>query len=152
MNTKSFTTTITVDKSPEEVFAAINNVRAWWSGEFEGTADKLGDEFTYQYKDLHKSTQKVTEFIPGKKVVWHVLDANISFTKNHEEWKGTNIVFEISEKDGQTVLTFTHVGLNPEFECYEACSSGWSSLINENLKKLIETGNTQDDAFAKLGV
>jgi len=35
---------------------------------FEGYTEKLGDEFTYQYKDVHCSKQKLTEVIPGKKV------------------------------------------------------------------------------------
>jgi hypothetical protein len=46
MNDQNFTTPFSVDQTPEEAFAAINNVRKWWSGGIEGSTDKLGDEFT----------------------------------------------------------------------------------------------------------
>src|ERR1022692_1654927 len=55
-----------------------------------------------------KSTQQVTEFVPGKKVVWHVTDAELTFVKDKTEWIGTDIVFEIARKDGKTELRFTH--------------------------------------------
>jgi hypothetical protein len=51
MKKRSFTTTISVDQTPNEAFAAVNNVRGWWSGEIEDATDKLGAEFTYRYKD-----------------------------------------------------------------------------------------------------
>ena len=64
MTKQKFTTTISVDQSPEEVFTAINNVRGWWSGEIEGDTGKPGGEFTYRYQDVHRSRQKITEVIP----------------------------------------------------------------------------------------
>jgi uncharacterized protein YndB with AHSA1/START domain len=148
MKQQNFTASITVDQTPEEVFKAINNVRGWWSGEIEGETDKLGGEFTYRYKDMHRSRQKITEFIPGKRIVWHVTDAELGFAKNKTEWKGTDIIFEIARKGGKTELQFTHAGLIPAFECYGGCSGAWGALVETNLRKLIATGRNQPDLFA----
>lgn len=140
MSDLSFTTTFTVDQSPEEAFAAINNVRGWWSGEIEGSTDKLNAEFTYRYKDVHYSRQRITEFTPGKKVVWLVLDAYLDFTEDKSEWKGTKISFEVSDKGDKTEVRFTHVGLVPQYECFDMCSNAWGSYVNGSLRSLIATG------------
>jgi hypothetical protein len=140
MSDQNYMTSFTVDQSPEEVFAAVNNVRGWWSEEIEGSIDKLGAEFEFHYQDLHRSTQKITEWVPGKKVVWHVLDSQLNFVKDKAEWKGTDIVFEITKKDDRTELRFTHVGLVPAFECYGACSDAWGFHINHSLFVLITKG------------
>ena len=63
--------------------------------------------------------------------------------KDESEWKGTNIVFEISKKGDKTELRFTHKGLAPAFECYDSCSSAWGMLVNGNLRRLIATGKPQ---------
>jgi len=137
---KGFTTSFTVDQSPQEVFDAVNDVRGWWSGEIEGSTDKLGAEFSYRYKGLHRSAQKITELVPGKKVVWHVTEARLNFVKDKTEWNGTDIVFEIARKGGKTELRFTHVGLVPAFQCYGNCSGAWGFYINDSLRSLITTG------------
>lgn len=143
-----FTTTISVDQTPEQAFAAINNVRGWWSGEIEGETGELGAEFMYRYEEVHRSRQKITEFIPGKKVVWQVLASQLSFVKEQSEWTGTEIVFEISKKEGKTEVRFTHSGLVSKYECYDSCSNAWGTLVNSNLRGLIATGERQPDAFA----
>jgi hypothetical protein len=66
MKDQNYSINFTVDQTPEGAFAAIINPRAWWTGEFDGNSDKLGAEFTYEYKPHHFSKQRVTEFIPGK--------------------------------------------------------------------------------------
>ncbi len=140
MNDQNYTTTFTVDQTPEEAFAAINNVRGWWSEEIEGSTDKLGDEFTYRYKDVHYCKMKLTEVIPGKKVVWLVLDNYFNFTEDKSEWKGTEITFEVSEKGNKTEIRFAHLGLVPEYECFDVCSNSWGFYINGSLRSLITTG------------
>ncbi|MFP9137558.1 SRPBCC family protein [Devosia sp. XGJD_8] len=140
MTTPSYTTTFTVNRSPEAAFAAIINPRAWWSGAFEGDSTELGDVFTYRYQDLHYSRQEVTELVPGRRVAWQVLDADLSFLKDRTEWTGTTIAFDIVHTGSHTEVTFTHVGLKPEVECYDICTDAWTSLIQGSLKQLIETG------------
>jgi hypothetical protein len=142
MNTagNNFTTAFVVDQSPEEVFAAVTNVRGWWSGNIEGSTDKLGDEFTYRYEDVHYSKHRITELVPGRKVTWRVLDAYLKFTEDPREWTGTEVTFEVTREGNQTQLRFAHLGLVPEVECFEACSSAWSFYVNGSLKRLITTG------------
>ena len=148
MKQQDFTVTFTVDQSPEEVFRAINNVRGWWSGEIEGNTDKVGAEFTYRYKDFHRSRQKITELTPSSRVAWHVTDANLNSFNKKNEWIGTDIIFEIKTKGSQTELHFTHRGLVPAFQCYGDCSGAWGMLVNTNLRNLIMTGKNQPDLFA----
>ncbi len=140
MTSTNFTTAFAVDQSPEEAFDAITNVRGWWSGQIDGVTDKLGAEFTYRYEDVHYSKQEITELVPNKKVVWRVLDAYLDFTEDPAEWKGTEITFEVARKDDQTEVRFTHLGLVPEFECYDSCSTAWGFYINSSLRHLITTG------------
>jgi hypothetical protein len=148
---QDLTLTFTVDQTPEEASAAINNVRGWWSGDIEGSTDKLADVWTYRYKDIHFSKQRITELIPGKKVVWLVVDSFLSFVKDKTEWNGTEIVFEIGTRDGKTEVRFTHAGLVPAFECYGGCSGAWGFYINDSLRSLIATGKGSPTRRSKGG-
>jgi ketosteroid isomerase-like protein len=140
MKNNDFTLTVGVARSPKEVFNAINNVRGWWSEEIQGGTEKLNDEFTYRYKDVHNCKMKLVEVVPEKKVVWHVLDNYFNFTKDKSEWKDTTIIFDIEEEGDQTKLRFTHHGLVPDYECYTACSNGWTEYVQISLFNLITTG------------
>ena len=143
MKKRSFTTTISVDQTPNEAFAAINNVRGWWSGEIEGPTGELGGEFTYRYEDVHYSKQRVTELSAGKRVVWLVLDSYLGFIEDKREWNGTRVTFDIARKGDKTEVRFTHAGLDPAQQCYGACSKAWGSYIQSSLRSLIATGKGQ---------
>lgn len=147
MNDQDFSVAFVVDHTPAQVFDAINNVRAWWSGEIEGDTDHLGAEFTYRYEDMHFSRQRIAELVPGRRVVWHVEEGYLSFVDDKNEWTGTDIVFDITPIAGQTEVRFTHVGLSPQIECFDQCSSAWSALVAGNLRKHISTGVAQPNAF-----
>lgn len=149
MATSDFTTTLLVDETPEVAFKAITNVRGWWSEEIEGNTEKLNDEFTYHYEDVHYCQIKLIEVIPNEKIVWFVKYNYFKFTKDRSEWTGTKMSFEIAKKNGKTEIRVTHHGLVPEFECYDICSNAWTQYIQQSLKNLISTGKGQPNATGK---
>ncbi|AYB33491.1 SRPBCC domain-containing protein [Chryseolinea soli] len=140
MKTQDYTTTITVHATAQEAFKGINNVTKWWTENLEGRSQKLNDEFTVRFGEVHVSTQKLVEVIPDKKVVWLVTYSHLNFIEEKDEWTGTKISFEIFEKDKTTQIRFTHLGLAPEGECFDACSNAWSQYVQQSLASLINTG------------
>jgi uncharacterized protein YndB with AHSA1/START domain len=141
MKNKSYTATIEVDQTPEDVFNRITDVSKWWSKDFEGHSAKLNDEFTILHAGAHYSKQKLFEVIPNKKMVWLVTESHLDWLeKNKGEWTNTKMIFEITSKGDKTVLDFTHEGLVPEKECHSRCAQGWDMVIKEWLFNFITRG------------
>ena len=131
-----FHATIHTKVSAKAAFDKINDVPAWWSKNFQGSAKKLNDIYTIRFGDIWKMF-KVVEFVPNKKAVWEVTDCHMPFLADQQEWKGTKLVWEISEQKDSTQIDFTHAGLTPEIECYALCNKGWTFFIHESLLKLL---------------
>ncbi|PHN02591.1 ATPase [Flavilitoribacter nigricans DSM 23189 = NBRC 102662] len=140
MNDQNYTTSITVDENPGQIYRAINNVRGWWSEEIEGPTDELNKEWFYHYRDIHLCKMKVVEMIPNEKVVWEVIENSFNFVQDQNEWVGNRLIFEISQEGDQTKLNFTQEGLTNFYECYGVCRDGWNNYINNSLYQLITTG------------
>jgi hypothetical protein len=140
MTSSDYTTTLLVGQSPEAVFHAINDIRSWWSEDFEGGSTKLNEEFAVRFGEVHYSRQKLTALIPGKRIVWLVTESHLNFIKNTSEWTGTEISFELSALDDKTQIRFTHRGLEPSIECYGDCSKGWNYYLQQSLLPRINTG------------
>lgn len=140
MKKQDYNVSITVNATAQEAFKSINSVTKWWTEHLEGNSQKLNDEFTVRFGDVHVSTQKLVEVIPDKKVVWLVTKSKLNFVENKHEWTDTKIIFEISNKDNKTKVDFTHVGLVPVVQCYDGCSGAWGEYIKGSLFKLITEG------------
>ena len=140
MKVKDYTATILVNATAQEVFKGINSVSKWWTDDLDGSSQKLNDEFTVRFGDIHVSTQKVIELIPGKKVTWLVTDSNLNFVEDKQTWKNTEIRFELSEQNNKTQINLIHVGLVPELECYHDCEKGWDYYFKGSLFKLLTEG------------
>lgn len=144
MSALDFTRSIVTEASPEAVYAAVGQVSNWWSEMVEGPTKAAGDEFVYRFKDLHYSKQRMTEALPGRRAVWLVTDSCLSFAEHKDEWTGTSLVFDISREGDKTRLHFSHQGLTPDRDCYDACSKGWSHYI-DSLFSLVTTGQGWPD-------
>jgi hypothetical protein len=153
-NTRNLTATLSVDRTPDEVFAAITDVRGWWSENLIGDSAALHDEFVFtddcrypgetarEKTGIRYCRFRLTEVVPGERMVWHVVDSLLTFIDDRDEWTGTDVVFELTATPDGTTLHFTHQGLNDaESECFEACSAGWTYYITTSLPQLI-TGGT----------
>lgn len=143
----SLSYTFTVEQTPEQAFAAITDVRGWWSGTITGPTDVLGATFSYTVPDIHWSEFRITELVPGRRVAWLVTDSFLSFPADKEEWTGTTVVFDITERDGRTEVRFTHEGLRPQDECYDVCSRAWGEYVNGSLRDLIVAGTGRPNSF-----
>jgi hypothetical protein len=136
----NFQTTIWVNASPESAFNRIHEISAWWTENAEGSSRHKEDEFIVRFGDVHFSRQKLDELVPSKKITWLVTESRLNFIKEREEWTGTRIHFDLSERNGGTEIRFTHEGLDPEKECYEACAAAWTGYIRESLFNYLSTG------------
>ncbi|OBG11780.1 hypothetical protein A5765_16925 [Mycolicibacterium celeriflavum] len=140
MSDNSLTIDIVVPNTPEEVFEAVTNVDKWWSEGIDGETAAVGGEFTFtDFTDLW-CRFRLTEVTPPRRMVWQVVDSRLDFVEDHTEWTGTQVIFDITPNPGGTSLRFTHEGLRPTVECYEACSRGWDFYINRSLPNLLTAG------------
>jgi hypothetical protein len=133
--------TILLNTSKENVYKAITaKINKWWTIH-SNIADKLNDKLTVRFGETTVKEMLITELVTNKKVTWKVTKAHIDIKglTTKDEWVGTEIKWEIiSTKDGSEIH-FEHKGLIPEFECYNACESGWNYFL-ESLKLYLNIG------------
>ena len=139
MEKKNYHKTIHVNASAEEAMKKISQINLWWVKDSSGKTEKLNDKFHVPFGKSFIDFQ-ITELVPNKKVIWKVTDSYINWLQDKKEWNGTEVVFEISEKENATQIDFTHIGLVPEMECYNVCEEGWNNHITMSLVKLINEG------------
>ncbi len=147
-DSEDYHTSIVVQRSPKASQEAIGHVSEWWAKNVTGSSVQSGDEFTVQFGDTFVKF-KVSEYIPGRKVVWEVLDCNLHWlpAKDRKEWKGTQVVWEIRAQNGGSKIEMTHVGITPQVVCYADCKLGWDGYVQQSLYKLLTDGEGMPEQF-----
>jgi len=137
MEQRSYQCTIIVNRPLLEAFAGISQVSSWWASEVKGRSQDLGDQFSVHFGNTW-SIFNISEYIPGKKIAWHTIDCHLDLLKNPEEWKNTDIIWELKETGGKTEIHMTHAGLVPGLECFADCNKGWDFYLKESLFNFLE--------------
>jgi hypothetical protein len=132
-----------VERSPHDVYEAINDISAWWVTPIHGSNSAIGDEFSFEVPARHACTMRVAQLVPDRRIVWRVTRSRMTFVSEPEEWVGTDITFEVLPEGDASRVRFTHVGLSSADECYDVCSAAWDRAIQSSLRALLTTGQGQ---------
>jgi hypothetical protein len=135
-----FSCSFVTSKSAAAIYEGILDVRGWWSENIEGSPGALGTDWIYDNRPVHLARFRVAELVPGRRVVWDVLENMLSFVKDQSEWVGDRLVFEITPEGNGHRLTFTQHGLTPADQCYDICDNAWTGYIAGSLRARIEVG------------
>jgi hypothetical protein len=146
MEQQNYTCSIAANITAKEAFDKISHVSEWWISNVEGTSQKLNDVFTVSLGTTWVRFE-ITEVVGDEKVVWQVTGCNLPWLNDKTEWKHTRIVWEVSATKSATQISFAHIGLVPDLECYNQCEKSWSSYIKESLFKFITQGKGLPDKF-----
>lgn len=126
-------------KAPaSKVYAALattDGIAGWWTKQTRGDSKPGGTidvEFLKADKRIGGMTMEVTALEPARQVRWR-------FKAGPQEWIGTDVVFDLAEIDGQTIVQFGHKNwpVAPEFMSH--CSMKWATFLL-SLRDLVETG------------
>jgi len=147
MENQSFHRRLIVNKKKPEVIDDICHVSDWWAKDLTGSSSKLDDTFTVRFGETFV-TFRITEFVPGKKIVWYVNDCRLHWQEDEKEWKDTKVVWDISSENGLTRIDFMHLGLVPGVGCYDQCVKGWEFYITESLRKWMTEGKGLPETLA----
>lgn len=130
-------------KSPvTQVYQALTSLQglaAWWTEEVNGNAQTGGKiEFYFRTKSgelLGKMVMEVQDLADAKMVCWRCIEGP-------EEWIGTEIKFDLSEQDNQTIVIFGHRNWREAVEFTAHCSMKWATFLL-SLREYLETGKGQ---------
>jgi uncharacterized protein YndB with AHSA1/START domain len=134
--------------SAAEIYALLttdSGLSRWWTTDTNG-AGAVGSIIEFRFGDGGPDFT-VIELVPNRLVRWrHSGDIP-------EDWKGSEVSFELHEEKKQTMVNFRHYNWARSDEFLAHCSTKWGVFMM-SIKSCIETGKGQpwpDDVHIDFG-
>jgi uncharacterized protein YndB with AHSA1/START domain len=130
---------IGIKASPEKIHAAVSSLKglaSWWTNEVSGSTEK-GGRIEFIFRAVNGDVKgimimQVEETTSPDCVRWRCVDGPA-------EWINTEINFELSQQDDQTILLFAHKNWREATEFTAHCSMKWATFLL-SLRDYVETG------------
>jgi uncharacterized protein YndB with AHSA1/START domain len=127
-------------KAPsDQVYKALtttSGLARWWTEAVDGD-EQIGGHLKFTFKSdageiVGEMIMQVQELDPQKKVSWRCV-------AGPEEWVGTDITFQLSQQEDQTIILFGHRNWVEAVEFTAHCSMKWAVFLL-SLRDYIEKG------------
>lgn len=124
----------TTPEAAYEALTTLDGLSGWWTERVTNpkSPDSIDFRFDRDGAELGFFDMAVAELVPGKRVLWEVVDGP-------PEWIGTKIHWDLRQEGDYTVIMFKHEGWREPVEFMHHCSTKWASFLL-SLKALLETG------------
>ena len=130
---------IGIKSSVTHVYTAITSLKGlahWWTEEVQGDG-RVGGKIEFYFRTkagelLGGMVMEVQELGDNKDVRWRCIEGPT-------EWVGTEITFQLSEQDNQTIVLFGHRNWREAVEATYHCSMKWATFLL-SLREYVETG------------
>jgi len=125
-----------IKASPQAIYNALTDVGAlarWWTTDTRGSGKKVGDTIEFWFVDFFQKFD-VKELEPARRVVWKSPRGQGS-----DEWEDTEVSFDLSTDDKQTLIQFRHTGWRASTDFQGHCSMRWAVFLL-SFKDVMERG------------
>jgi uncharacterized protein YndB with AHSA1/START domain len=119
-----------------KAISSLEGLAHWWTEEVQGS-DQVGGKIEFVFRsetgDIKgKMVMQVQGLDAPKEVRWRCVDGPA-------EWIGTEVTFELSQQDDQTIILFGHRKWREAVEFTSHCSMKWAVFLL-SLREYVETG------------
>jgi uncharacterized protein YndB with AHSA1/START domain len=120
----------------DRVYEAVSTkegLSEWWTREGVRGESIEGSRLQFFFgKPEPGAVMEVSRLSPAGSVEWNCVEGA-------DEWVGTTLAFDLTAKEGETVVLFSHADWLSPSEFMAHCSARWAYFLL-SLKSLVETG------------